>query len=137
MIALSACARTDSGFTTCPQSIAATMRSILKLLPVTVAENNPKGSCPLLLTLVITGSGGIKVTVACAVPFGPVADTRRLCAGTLARDPLSCRCTGGEPVGPGGKCCAGLDDRAAFERLGAVMTDSGVEIAEKRGGEGT
>src|SRR3954470_21651004 len=28
--------------------------------------------------------------------------------------------------------------RAAFERLGAVMTDSGgVEIAEKRGGEGT
>lgn len=27
--------------------------------------------------------------------------------------------------------------RAAFERLGAVITDSGVEIAPKRGGEGT
>ena len=26
--------------------------------------------------------------------------------------------------------------RAAFERLGAVITDSGVEIARKRGGEG-
>jgi DNA-binding XRE family transcriptional regulator len=27
--------------------------------------------------------------------------------------------------------------RAAFERLGAVITDSGVEIAQRRGGEGT
>lgn len=26
--------------------------------------------------------------------------------------------------------------RAAFERLGAVITDSGVEIVQKRGGEG-
>ena len=26
--------------------------------------------------------------------------------------------------------------RAAFERLGVVITDSGVEIAQKRGGEG-
>lgn len=27
--------------------------------------------------------------------------------------------------------------RAAFERLGAVITDSGIEITKKRGGEGT
>ena len=27
--------------------------------------------------------------------------------------------------------------RSAFERLGAVITDSGVEITQKRGGEGT
>jgi predicted transcriptional regulator len=27
--------------------------------------------------------------------------------------------------------------RATFERLGAIVTDSGVEITQKRGGEGT
>jgi predicted transcriptional regulator len=27
--------------------------------------------------------------------------------------------------------------RAAFERLGAIITDNGVEITQKRGGEGT
>ena len=39
-------------------------RRARKPVPVTVALKRPSGSCPLLLTLVITGVGGISVTVA-------------------------------------------------------------------------
>lgn len=43
-------------------------------LPLIVAVNTPKGSGPLL-TLVITGAGGMSVTVAEAEPFDPVSVT--------------------------------------------------------------
>jgi hypothetical protein len=47
----------------------------VKPVPVTVVEKMPSGSWPPDPTLVITGVGGISVTVAVAVPFGPVAVT--------------------------------------------------------------
>ena len=46
-----------------------------KPLPVMVALKMPSGNCPFDPTPVITGMGGISVTVALALPFGPVAVT--------------------------------------------------------------
>ena len=52
----------------------------VKPVPVTVVEKIPSGSCPLLPTPVITGvgaggAGALSVTVAFALPPGPVAVT--------------------------------------------------------------
>ena len=47
----------------------------VKPVPVMVVVKMPSGNCPFEPTLVMTGVGGISVTVAVAVPFGPVAVT--------------------------------------------------------------
>jgi hypothetical protein len=47
----------------------------VKPVPVMVVVKMPSGNCPFEPTPVITGVGGIKVTVAMAFPFGPVAVT--------------------------------------------------------------
>src|SRR5271156_5964293 len=52
----------------------------VKPVPVTVVEKIPSGSCPLVPTPVITGvagggAGAFRVTVAFALPSGPVAVT--------------------------------------------------------------
>jgi len=47
----------------------------MKPVPVIAVEKIPSGNCPLEPTAVITGVGGISVTVAVAFPFGPVAVT--------------------------------------------------------------
>ena len=44
----------------------------------------PSGSCPFTPTLVITGVGGISVTVAVADPLGPVAVTASVPVGDSA-----------------------------------------------------
>src|SRR5579863_6495281 len=46
-----------------------------KPLPVIVVVKMPSGNCPFAPTPVMTGVGGISVTVAVAFPFGPVAVT--------------------------------------------------------------
>ena len=46
-----------------------------KPLPAIVVPKMPSGNCPFDPTPVTTGMGGIRVTVALAVPFGPVAVT--------------------------------------------------------------
>jgi hypothetical protein len=47
----------------------------MKPVPVIAVEKIPSGNCPLEPTAVITGVGGISVTVAVPFPFGPVAVT--------------------------------------------------------------
>ena len=46
-----------------------------KPLPVMLVVKMPSGNCPFAPTPVMTGVGGISVTVAVAIPLGPVAVT--------------------------------------------------------------
>ena len=55
----------------------------VKPLPPIVVVKMPNGNCPFEPTLLMTGVGGISVTVAVAVPLGPVAVTASVPVGDM------------------------------------------------------